>query len=115
MNALISHLCSLVLLANLPSVASAAVTYTYDARMRLTSAAYDNGVALEYTYDITDNRLTKASTGPSSQTYEDGEGAGATGWDIYDNDPTGATISKVFNATRNSNVVQFAGNGTANG
>ena len=100
MNALIYCLCSLVLLANLPSVASAAVTYTYDARMRLTRAAYDNGVAMEYTYDVTDNRLTKTNTGPSSQTYEDGEGAGTTGWDIYDNDPTGATISKVFNAIR---------------
>ena len=115
MNALIYCLCSLVLLANLPYVASAAVAYTYDARMRLTRAAYDNGVAMEYTYDATDNRLMKTNTGPSSQTYEDGEGAGTTGWDIYDSDPTGATISKVFNATRNSNVVQFAGSGTANG
>ena len=49
MKALIDCLCSLVLLANLPSVASAAVTYTYDARMRLTRAAYDNGVVMEYT------------------------------------------------------------------
>jgi YD repeat-containing protein len=115
MNALTSCLCILTLLSSLPSLASAAVTYTYDARMRLTRAAYDTGVAVEYTYDITDNRLTKTSTGPSSQTYEDGEAAGNTGWDIYDNDPVGATISKVFNPARNSNVVQFTGSGTANG
>ena len=115
MNALTPYLCVLTLLSSLPSIASAAVTYSYDARMRLTRAAYGNGVATEYTYDATDNRLTKTSSGPSSQVYEDGEGTGTTGWDIYDNDPAGATSTKVFNAARNSSVVQFTGSGTANG
>ena len=115
MNALTPYLCVLTLLSSLPSIASAAVTYSYDARMRLTRAAYGNGVATEYTYDATDNRLTKTSSGPSSQVYENGEGTGTTGWDIYDNDPAVATITKVFNAARNSSVVQFTGSGTANG
>ena len=115
MNALTSCLCSLVLLSSLPALASAAVTYTYDARMRLTQAAYGNGAATEFTYDATDNRLTATSTGPAAQVYENGEGAGTTGWDIYDNDPDGATITKIFDSGRNSNVVQFAGSGTANG
>ena len=115
MNALTPYLCVLTLLSILPSIATAAVTYSYDARMRLTRAAYGNGVATEYTYDATDNRLTKTSSGPSSQVYENGEGTGTTGWDIYDNDPAVATITKVFNAARNSSVVQFTGSGTANG
>ena len=129
MNKITFCLCNLMLLSSLPSLACAAVSYTYDAQMRLNRAVYDNKGTTEYTYDATGNRLTKNTIAeentdpndpndpvdPPSQIYEDGEGAETTGWDIYDNDPAGATITKVFSPERNSNVVQFQGTGTSNG
>lgn len=41
-----------------PSAFSATVSYTYDARHRLTDVAYDNGATVHYSYDATGNRLT---------------------------------------------------------
>jgi hypothetical protein len=37
------------------------------------------------------------------------------GWDIYDNDPTGASITNVMDDERQSRVIEFAGTGTGNG
>ncbi|MBU0664798.1 MAG: thrombospondin type 3 repeat-containing protein [Proteobacteria bacterium] len=93
---------------------SATVSYTYDVHHRLTHVAYDNGAAVQYSYDTTSNRLTKSSSKATSQAYEDAEDGNIAGWDIYDNDPTGATITNVFDADRASNVIEFIGSGTNN-
>jgi YD repeat-containing protein len=39
--------------------ATGSVVYTYDALGRLTSALYDTGVCIAYTYDANGNRLTE--------------------------------------------------------
>jgi YD repeat-containing protein len=74
----------------------ASVSYTYDARHRLTNAGYDNGAAIGFTYDAVGNRLTQISSGATSTSYEDAQDGNIDGWDIYDNDPTGALIAKVL-------------------
>ncbi|MDP3478238.1 MAG: hypothetical protein Q8R88_00605 [Desulfoprunum sp.] len=48
---------------------------------------------MQYSYGPTSNRLTKASSVATSQIYEDAEDGNIAGWDIYDNDPIGATIT----------------------
>ena len=54
--------------------------------------------------------------GPNEPTiYEDAEDGSTTGWDIYDDDPTGAEIANVYDEVRRSHVIQFAGTGTQNG
>ncbi|NTW88616.1 MAG: hypothetical protein HGB26_05735, partial [Desulfobulbaceae bacterium] len=52
---------------------------------------------------------------PTSAMYEDAEDGTISGWDIYDSDPAGATISNVMDTERQSRVIEFAGTGTANG
>ncbi len=47
--------------------------------------------------------------------YEDAEDGLTTGWDIYDSDPTGATITNASDETRGSRVIEFTGSGTNNG
>ena len=39
--------------------ANGSVVYTYDALGRVTSASYDTGVCIAYTYDANGNRLTE--------------------------------------------------------
>jgi len=112
------QLCSIaVLLVALFAGASHAgtVSYTYDSRHRLTSAAYEDGTTIRYTYDIAGNRLSTASTLPVYRGYEDAEDGSIIGWDIYDNDPAGATVSNVYDNDRASRVIEFAGSATANG
>jgi len=48
-------------------------------------------------------------------TYEDAEDNNIVGWSIYDNTPTGATITNVFDNERNSRVIKLAGAGLDNG
>ena len=47
--------------------------------------------------------------------YEDAEDNDIANWSIYDNDPTGAEISNVYDDDRQSRVIKFNGIGTANG
>jgi hypothetical protein len=47
--------------------------------------------------------------------YEDGENGDIAGWDVYDNDPEGASISNIQNPDGNGRVIQLSGTGTANG
>ena len=47
--------------------------------------------------------------------YEEAEDGNTTGWDIYDNSPTGALITNVYDADRSSSVIQIVGSGTENG
>jgi YD repeat-containing protein len=60
---LISLSIAIALAAGLPQegaiAANGAVTYTYDALGRLTSASYDTGVFIYYTYDANGNRLSQ--------------------------------------------------------
>jgi hypothetical protein len=96
------------------SVFSDSVSYTYDTHHRLTNA-YDNGAAFDFTYDAVGNRLTTTSVTATSVMYEDGEDSTTAGWDVCDNDPTGATITSVENNERGGKVIEFAGTGTSNG
>ncbi|MDP3478237.1 MAG: hypothetical protein Q8R88_00600 [Desulfoprunum sp.] len=56
-----------------------------------------------------------AASVPTSIVYEDGEDGNIAGWDIYDNDPTGAIITNVDDNDRGGKVIEFAGSGTNNG
>ncbi len=97
------------------SAHAASVAYTYDARHRLTNAAYDNGAAIGFTYDAAGNRLTRLSSGATFRMYEDAEDGTIDGWEIYDSDPSGAAIANVDDPERNSKVIEFRGSGTNNG
>lgn len=93
----------------------ASVSYTYDSQHRLTNVVYDNSAAIQYSYDATGNRLTTSSSSPPTyKTYEDAEDGNIAGWDIYDNDPVGATITNVYDTARASRVINLAGSGTNN-
>ncbi len=94
---------------------SAAVTYTYDTHHRLTSAIYDDGTAVQYTYDATGNRLAKSSTPATLKIYEDAEDGAVLGWDIYDNDPIGAGIVNIYDSERASRVIALSGDFVNNG
>lgn len=45
---------------------------------------------------------------------EDAEDGTITGWKVYDNDPTGATITNATDTTRQSKVIVFSGSGLNN-
>jgi hypothetical protein len=47
--------------------------------------------------------------------YEDGEDGTNARWRIYDNNPEGATVSNIQDATKGSRVILFSGNGFENG
>lgn len=94
---------------------AANIKYGYDLRQRLISAEYADGAKIIYSYDTLGNRLTETVTGPTNTTYEDAEDGNTLGWDIYDNDPVGATITNVVDDQREGRVIEFSGEGTANG
>lgn len=52
---------------------------------------------------------------PTIIVYENAEHGTTTGWDIYDNDPSGAFIDNVYDDERDSRVIDFNGAGTSNG
>jgi YD repeat-containing protein len=56
-------LLSMVLLCEI--VPAETVTYTYDDLNRLTSAKYDNGQEIKYTYDEVGNIIIEDSKGPA--------------------------------------------------
>ena len=98
------------------SSGSASVSYSYDTHGRLLEAAYDDGAVERYSYDATGNRVgVEGEGGISVRILEDGEGTETAGWQVYDNDPAGALIAKVYDSERGSGVVEFRGSGTANG
>lgn len=47
--------------------------------------------------------------------YEDGEDQSVAGWEVYDKDPAGATISNTWDSEKGSQVIEFSGSGGANG
>lgn len=48
-------------------------------------------------------------------TYEDAEDGSTSRWQVYDNDPAGATFNNVYDNTRESRVIEFSGSGMENG
>ena len=52
---------------------------------------------------------------PAETIYEDGEDGDIEGWHIYDNDPSGAAVTNIFDGDRKSRVIEFKGSGTDNG
>lgn len=95
---------------------AASVSYSYDEQMRLVRAVYDDGTEVGYSYDATGNRvLRERQGGVSVRILEDGEGSDIGGWRVYDKDPAGASIARVYDSDRGSGVVEFRGSGTANG
>ncbi len=56
-----------------------------------------------------------AASVPTTIVYEDAEDGNIGGWDIYDNDPAGATVTNTYDSDRASNVIEFTGSGTNNG
>ena len=51
----------------------------------------------------------------TSLVYEDAEDGTIDGWEVYDNDPSGATITSVEDTAKNSRVIELSGAGTGNG
>lgn len=106
---------TLLISLNTSLVFAANVQYVYDSLHRLVSAAYDNGVNIDYMYDELGNRLTHVTQGATNVTYEDAEDNSISGWDVYDSDPSGASITTTFDEQRSSEVIEFAGASTSNG
>jgi hypothetical protein len=68
-----------------------------------------NGFAIRGSGKIDDIQMLKRE----KNSYSDGDDA--TKWKIYDKKPAGATISTVYDSSRESNVIEFNGDGTNNG
>jgi len=52
---------------------------------------------------------------PKYTIYEDSKAGDTDGWEVYDNNPSGATISNVYNTDKESSVIELNGDGTNNG
>lgn len=68
-----------------------------------------------------DTMLLNVSQGGSSSldrlnatVYEDAEGQTIYGWNVYDKEPSGATIRNVYDSERGSRVIELDGNGVGN-
>jgi len=53
--------------------------------------------------------------GFSGMVYEDAEDGDSTGWVVYDADPSGATVTNIFDPDRGNGVIELSGDGTNNG
>lgn len=47
--------------------------------------------------------------------YEDAEDGNTNGWSIFDNSPSGSSFSNTFDQSKESNIIQFSGDGINNG
>jgi len=65
--------------------------------------------------EIPDSIETSLASLVLEHIYEDAEDETIFGWDIYDQDPLGATVTNVFDVDKNSRVIQLSGTGTQNG
>jgi YD repeat-containing protein len=69
----------------IPDVTSASSIYTYDQLGRVTTAVYDNGLCVAYSYDANGNRTSQTNTlsgGPTSPTWGSGTW-GCFGWTAH--------------------------------
>ncbi len=58
---------------------------------------------------------TTYEDGEGATTYENAEDGRIDGWDVYDDTPSGASISNVYDQARKSSVIEFVSSGTNNG
>ncbi|NPU96113.1 MAG: S8 family serine peptidase [Candidatus Omnitrophica bacterium] len=63
----------------------------------------------------TPTRTPTPTPKPLVTVYENAEDGSTARWAIYDNDPTGAVIRNIFDASVNSRVIHFSGAETNNG
>jgi PKD repeat protein len=70
-----------------------------------------NGFLIRGTGQVDDVQLNSNSVTP----YEDAEDGNTSGWGVYDNTPSGARITNIFDPDRQSRVIQFMGSGIQNG
>jgi YD repeat-containing protein len=73
---------ALLLLLGVPSVADADVSYGYDRLGRITTALYDNGLCIVYTYDANGNRTSQLNVAPPPQSPA--PLWGAPNWNSFD-------------------------------
>jgi len=68
---------------------------------------------------ISDGQEVSDSTDPTINNatviYEDAEDGMTTGWEVYDNTPAGASVANVYDADRQSSVIELTGEGLQNG
>lgn len=103
--------------------ASVAFTITPNGGYRIADVKVDGasvGAVGAYTFtNITAGHAiaaTFAASTPTGETvYENAEDGTTQGWSTYDNDPSGATISNVYDTTRGSRVIRLRGAGQDNG
>lgn len=62
-----------------PATVDASGSYTYDGVGRLTTALYDNGTCVAYSYDATGNRTAQTITAPSGAPQTPNWGSGTWG------------------------------------
>ena len=55
------------------------------------------------------------STPPTVTVYENAEDGSTSGWEIYDDDPSGAEITNIFDEDRQSRIIHLSGSGHSNG
>jgi len=67
-------------------------------------------IALAFSLFIYSDSMAQSET-----VYEDAQNGLIDKWDIYDNTPTGATIANVFDADKNSQVIELKGLDRQNG
>ena len=54
------------------------------------------------------------ASAPTFILYENGEDGTVVGWDIFDSDPAGATVTNVYDSARASRVIELSGSGISN-
>ncbi|MFO0754221.1 MAG: hypothetical protein U0411_12970 [Thermodesulfovibrionales bacterium] len=103
------------------SGASKSFTITPSAGYQIADVKVDGssvGAVSSYTFtNVTANRSISASfsaVSSSATVYEDAEDGTTTGWDIFDNSPSGATIKNVYDLARSGRVIKVTGSGTSN-
>lgn len=102
------------------------VQFSYGEDNRMHQVSQDTVVLANYTYNSQGQRIHKqvlangtapipASVPQTSTVYDDAESGTTDAWTVFDNSPSGATITNVFDAVKNSNVIELSGSQRNNG
>ncbi len=95
--------------ADFPTQLNEARTYEWNCK------ATDTVNQAAFSQTNTFSTVLEAMPKEEQTVYEDGEDSTTSGWTIYDNDPSGATISNVFDQDRQSRVILLEGDEFQNG